>query len=44
MRPFHPNEGRLAIATDAGWNAMDADVSQGVRHGCGRQRRVGLAP
>jgi hypothetical protein len=42
--PFHPNEGRLAIATNAGWNAMDADVSYGVRHGSGRQRCVGLAP
>src|SRR5262249_20799947 len=24
MRAFHPNEGRLAIATNAGWNAVDA--------------------
>ena len=24
MRAFHPNEGRIAIATNAGWNAMDA--------------------
>jgi hypothetical protein len=39
-----PIEGRIAIATNAGWNAMDADVLHGVRHKCGRQRRVGLAP
>jgi hypothetical protein len=44
IRAFHPNEGRLAIATNAGWNAMDADVRHGVQHGRGRQRRVGLAP
>jgi hypothetical protein len=44
MRAFHPNEGRIAIATNAGWNAMDADVSDGVRHSCGRQRRVVLTP
>ena len=44
MRAFHSNEGRIAIATNAGWNAMDADVPHGVRHGRGRQRRVGLAP
>jgi hypothetical protein len=31
IRAFHPNEGRIAIATNAGWNAMDADMSQGVR-------------
>jgi hypothetical protein len=24
VRPFHPMEGRIAIATNAGWNAMDA--------------------
>jgi hypothetical protein len=30
MRAFHPMEGRLAIATNAGWNAMDVLVSQGV--------------
>ena len=24
MSAFHPNEGRIAIATNAGWNAMDA--------------------
>jgi hypothetical protein len=24
MRSFHPIEGRIAIATNAGWNAMDA--------------------
>jgi hypothetical protein len=44
IRPFHPNEGRVAIATNAGWNAMDAKVPHGVRHNCGRQRLVGLAP
>jgi hypothetical protein len=27
-----PKQGRIAIATNAGWNAMDADVSHGVRH------------
>jgi hypothetical protein len=44
MRAFHPNEGRIAIATNAGWNAMDANVPQGVWRERGRQRRVGLAP
>jgi hypothetical protein len=44
IRAFYPIEGRIAIATNAGWNAMDAEVSHGVRHGRGRQRRAGLAP
>ena len=44
IRPFHPNEGRLAIATNAGWNAMDADVSHGVRQTRGRSSRVVLKP
>jgi hypothetical protein len=39
-----PPEGRLAIATNAGWNAMDVRVLQGVRHNRGRQRRVVLIP
>jgi len=46
MFPFCsiPNEGRIAIVTNVGWNAVDASVSSDVRHGCGRRRRVVLAP
>ena len=41
---FHPNEGRIAVATIAGWNAMEADVSHGVRRERERQRRMVLTP
>jgi hypothetical protein len=37
IRAFYPIEGRIAIATNAGWNAMDAEVSHGVRR---RSRRA----
>jgi hypothetical protein len=44
MRPFHPNEGRIAIATNAGWNAMDVRALQGVQRNRGRPSRVVLTP
>jgi hypothetical protein len=36
--------GRIAIVTDVGRNAMDAILSSDVRHDCGRQSRMVLAP
>src|SRR4051812_38577254 len=37
-------EGRLAIVTNAGRDAMDADVLRTNSAGCGRQNRVVLTP
>jgi hypothetical protein len=39
-----PIEGRLAIATNAGRDAVDARASSDERHSSGRQNRVVLAP
>jgi hypothetical protein len=39
-----PLEGRLAIVTDAGRDAVDADGADNERHRGGRQSRVVLTP
>ena len=36
IRPSHPNEGRLAIVTDARWDAVDAKVATDERDSSGR--------
>jgi len=40
----HPTEGRIAIVTDAGLDAMDADGATDESTGCGRRSRVVLTP
>jgi hypothetical protein len=40
----HPSEGRIAIVTDAGWDAMDAGGAFDESAGCGRRSRVVLTP
>jgi hypothetical protein len=40
----HPTEGRIAIVTDAGLDAMDAAATRDERRRCGRQSRVVLTP
>ena len=37
-------EGRIAIVTDAGWNAVDAKMPFDERHARVRRNRVVLAP
>jgi hypothetical protein len=44
IRLSRPQEGRLAIVTDAGRDAVDAVVSQDERHQRGRRSRVVLTP
>jgi hypothetical protein len=39
-----PTEGRLAIVTNARWDAVDAEAATDERGGCGRRSRVVLAP
>jgi hypothetical protein len=39
-----PLEGRIAIVTDAGWDAVDADSAIDERHEGGRRSRVVLTP
>jgi hypothetical protein len=41
-RRLVPHEGRLAIVTDAGRDAVDADGASDESTGCGRRRRVVL--
>jgi hypothetical protein len=40
----HPSEGRIAIVTDAGWDAMDAGGAFDESAGGGRRSRVVLTP
>jgi hypothetical protein len=42
--PSRPTEGRLAIVTDAGRDAVDAGSAFDERRGRGRQNRVVLTP
>ena len=42
--PSTPLEGRIAIVTDAGLDAMDADGATDESTGCGRRSRVVLTP
>jgi hypothetical protein len=42
--PSTPLEGRIAIVTDAGLDAMDADGATDEGTGCGRRSRVVLTP
>ena len=44
IRASHPNEGRVAIVTNAAWDAVDANVPTDERHNCGRRSRVVLTP
>jgi hypothetical protein len=39
-----PHEGRIAIVTDAGWDAVDAAALLTNSAGCGRRSRVVLTP
>ena len=42
--PSHPTEGRIAIVTDAGWDAVDAGGALTRARACGRRSRVVLTP
>jgi len=44
MLPSRPTEGRLAIVTDAGRDAVDAAAQPDERRLCGRRSRVVLMP
>src|ERR1700720_160920 len=44
LPPSRPSEGRLAIVTDAGRDAVDAIESEDERHQRGRRSRVVLTP
>jgi len=44
LAPSRPLEGRLAIVTNAGRDAVDADATQDERREGGRRSRVVLMP
>jgi hypothetical protein len=44
LRASHPNEGRVAIVTNARWDAVDAKATTDERGRRGRRSRVVLAP
>jgi len=42
--PVSPDEGRVAVVTNARWDAVDAEIATDERNSSGRQSRVVLTP